>query len=163
METQFRAALQYAVRLLGRKSYTELEMRRKLDKRFPQSPANEQVIERCRELKFLDDGEYARFFARNRIIERLWGPYRVLYELEQRGVPSTLAQTAVDAVWDDIRPEDVMERALGKWLKSHGRIRQLKDLAALRNYLLRQGFDSGKIRERLAEFEIEDRNEANER
>ncbi|MBN2432258.1 MAG: RecX family transcriptional regulator [Acidobacteria bacterium] len=163
METQFRAALQYAVRLLGRKVYTELELRRKLEKRFPQSPANEQVIERCRELKFLDDGEYARFFARNRIIERLWGPFRVLFELEQRGVPPSLAQAAVDAVWCETSHDEVMAKAVRKWLKSHGRIRQWKELAGMRNYLLRQGFDSEKIRECLAGFDIEDRNEADER
>jgi regulatory protein len=163
METQFRAALQYAVRLLSRKSYTELELRRKLDKRFPQSPANEQVIGRCRELNFLDDGQYARFFARNRIIERLWGPHRVLFELEQRGVPPALAQAAVDDVWQETSEAEVLEQAVGKWLKVHGRVRRLQDLARLRNYLLRQGFNSADIRERLNRIKIDDRNEADER
>jgi regulatory protein len=163
METQFRAALQYAVRLLSRKSYTEQELRRKLDKRFPQSPANDQVIRRCRELNFLDDGQYARFFARNRIIERLWGPHRVLFELEQRGVPPALAQAAVEEVWQETSQEDVLERALGKWLKSPGRLHRLQDLARLQNYLLRQGFDSAKIRERLSRIKIDNRNEADER
>jgi regulatory protein len=88
-----RAMRDAALRLLGRREYSMLEMRRKLVARGYQAPQVDGVLALLRDERLLSDERFAESFVRMRI-ERGQGPMRIRAELRERGV----ADTVIDGV-----------------------------------------------------------------
>jgi regulatory protein len=84
---QFREVYQKALDLLGRREHSAWELKQKLRQRFPAFESLEQVLERLQQKHFLSDERFTIAFVRSRVQAKLWGPYRVRAELQQRGVP----------------------------------------------------------------------------
>jgi len=152
MEPLEKAALQYSIRLLSRKDYTVKNLRDKLEKRYPQFPAAQKVIDKLIELNYLDDVRFARSFARSRLIQRLWGPRKVIFELVKRGIDKVSVQQAVDSVLHDYPREGLLDKAFQKWVRTHGNVIQMKDLQKLNRYLLQKGFDPETIGKKLSKI-----------
>ncbi|MEP1472534.1 MAG: regulatory protein RecX [Halieaceae bacterium] len=86
------AAMDY----LTRREHSQLELRRKLKKRFNDDALIEQQLERLVEENLQSDSRYAESFVRQRF-NRGHGPLRIRQEMRQRGVPDGDIQQAMEA------------------------------------------------------------------
>ncbi len=147
MESPEKALLHYAVRLLARKSYSVQSMRRKLERRQGAGPAVEKVIDKLAGLNYLNDFRFAVMYARSRLLERQWGPRRITHELVSQGVAEETAERALDEILTSHPERQIFDSAVAKWHRTHGPVRDLKELKRLNDYLIRQGFSLALIRE----------------
>jgi regulatory protein len=100
-ECGFRDALQEALRFLGIRPRSEVEVRRYLRRRRRPDPVIERVVARLREHKELDDAAFARFWVENRVVFRPRSRRLIRGELRQKGISAGLAEKMVEGVDDE--------------------------------------------------------------
>lgn len=122
----YKTLLNYSFWLLGRKAYTEAEIFERLNRRglkvkLPQiQAAIKKVLERLRELKYLDDDKILENYFEYRLKSRPQGKFLFLHEMHRRGIPFEKAR----AEWEK---RDIEEKPLALELLKK-RERQLKGL-----------------------------------
>jgi regulatory protein len=87
-------ALARALNFLGYRARSEKEVRDRLRRYGYGEQTMGEVVERLKELGYLDDEDFARLVAREKASR--YGPRRVLAELRKSGVDSELAQSVVE-------------------------------------------------------------------
>ena len=132
-------AMTRALNVLGYRARSEGEMREKLERAGYAGGTVEAVIERLRELGYLDDEEFARTAAHEKA--RKYGPRRILIDLKRSGVDD---EVALGAVEEEFTGDDEMEaasRAAERRYNTHER----SDALARRVYgfLARRGYSVG--------------------
>lgn len=116
--------INYALRILSKKRYTEGEMRSKLEGRVKKFEELEekmigQVIERLYELKYLDDERFIRDYIADRINFRPRGKFLIKRELKLKGVDEKL----LDKVFDSLEIDEtemakrILNKVKKKWAK----------------------------------------------
>jgi len=85
-----------ALRILTRRDYSHAELRRRLlDKGFDAARV-EAVLQRCRELGYLDDARYALNRATGLMTMGRAVGTRILFDLRRRGICEEVARTALE-------------------------------------------------------------------
>jgi len=82
--------LPYALRLLGRRARSVAEIRQALQKKEAEPELIEAVIGELKELKFLNDLEFARSWVRSRDRVSPRGEFRLRQELLEKGIAKDL-------------------------------------------------------------------------
>ncbi len=128
-----------ALRFLASRSRSEAEVRRRLASRGVDVDDIKGVVERLRELGYLDDAAFAAAVIRARTERRARGRRLVAEELQSKGVNVNVAERALDACYGDelevARP--VAEREARKLHgRAFGDFRQ-----RLGAFLVRRGFE----------------------
>ncbi len=113
-EGEFIRARDKAFRLLGIRAHSEMELRRKLKSGKFSSAVVERAIERCRELGYIDDGQFARARARILASGKLSGNRRIAFDLKERGVSGDIADAAIAEVDEEIAEEERIRLFLEK-------------------------------------------------
>lgn len=131
--------LAIALRFLASRSRSEAEVRRRLVSRGVDAEEIKSVVERLRELGYLNDAEFAAAVIRARTERRARGRRLVAQELQSKGVSAEVAASALDACYGDeitvARP--VAERQARRLHGSgFGEFRQ-----RLGAFLVRRGFE----------------------
>jgi regulatory protein len=136
-------ALDAGLRLLGQRSHSRFELRRKLGRRGYEEAEVDAAVARLVELRYLDDRLFAEGHVRRRSATR--GPLALSAELAARGVDRSLADQAVR----DFDPEAqlaaatrLVEGLAGR--KSFPGYRELLNSAGAK--LFRRGFAPGIVR-----------------
>jgi len=129
-----------ALRILGYRFNSELELRRKLQRKKFEKAIIDQTMARLRDEKWLDDERFAGAFARTRSRRRI-GAKRIVLELRAAGVDDDVAARAVA---ENIDPEREREQVRTIVQRRAGLERN--KLAA---YLLKQGYDAALVWEIL--------------
>ena len=138
----FEDAIQYAVRALSARSLTEAELIRKLRTRFATQAVIDEVLERLRDLRFIDDGVIATRAAEDSAL----GRYGIQRKLAQRGVAKNLIEDALVTRDSDADLEaalSLVERYSRQWTGERG---YHKGMA----FLMRRGFSGDVIRKSLS-------------
>lgn len=86
-------AISYTFWLLGRRDYTEKELRDRVARKGATPADVERVIARLEDLGLIDDAKYAAAYVRSR--QRKKGPFAIRRELLRKGISETLAETAL--------------------------------------------------------------------
>jgi regulatory protein len=105
-----RAALEAAAAMLARRPRSERDVRRRLAERKFEAALVEETVARLRELKLLDDAEFARTWTESRDRSSPRGRRLIVQELRAAGVAAPTAVEAASAVSD----EDAANRVAGK-------------------------------------------------
>jgi regulatory protein len=92
----------YACRLLARREYSEGELRRKLQIKWPDSDEIDVVIGQLLDEGLLSDQRYSAAFIRSRV-EKWQGPRKIRAELSRRAVPEDVAEQSLEAAAVDWR------------------------------------------------------------
>lgn len=129
-----------ALRILGYRFNSELELRRKLQRKKFEKPIIDATIARLRDEKWLDDERFAGAFTRTRSRKRI-GAKRIALELRAAGVDDDTAQRAIR---ENVDPEN--ERRQLRALIARRAQWERNKLAA---YLLKQGYDAALVWETL--------------
>ncbi|HEY3294651.1 MAG TPA: regulatory protein RecX [bacterium] len=88
-------SLQYAVRLLSVRSYSEKRLREKLAGRQFTPEEIDSAVKRLRDERLLDDRNFAEEFVRTRLLLRPRTGAALLRDLLQRGISKHLAQEVI--------------------------------------------------------------------
>ncbi len=129
-------AMGRALNVLGYRARSEGELRARLLRAGYAGETVDGVVERLRDLGYLDDGEFARNAAREKA--RKYGPRRVYGDLRTSGVGEELARAAVEAEFSGGSELAAAQSAAGRRYNTNER----SDAVARRVYgfLVRRGY-----------------------
>lgn len=146
----------YAVKALGLRMRTEVELRRLMAPRVAPGAAGEQataaVLERLKDYGYLDDVAYAETYARLRHENEKFGPRRVRQDLQRKGVPTDLVDETIEA-----RYGQTDEVQLARQHLERKRIRQPendKESARVMRRLIAAGFSTTTIYKVLRQWNV---------
>ena len=137
--------LNTALRMLARRPYSLAEMRRALERKFPDSDQVRTAIARLRELHYLDDKQFAEQYASSLARNRAFGRWRIRRELKAKLVDYRQIEPALSQAFQETSEHDLLEQSLDKKLRTlHLPLTRAK-LATLCQGLLRRGFRGADI------------------
>ena len=139
--------MQYALRSLGRRMQSRVELERKLLARTTPDVAR-SVLARLEEWGYLDDRAFAEAFVRSH--HGRWGGLRIAAELRRRGVDEGIVREALAA---EGGKEDELARALAllektAWRHKGDHARMVRHLQG-RGYALEVALDAARAYEKL--------------
>ena len=116
------------------------------------SDERDQIIVHLITENFLNEERFACSFARGKHRIKYWGKIRITNELKYKNISQTLINTALK----EITPEEYLE-TFDKLSERHWESLQEKNTLKKRkkfcDYLLRRGFESNLVYEKVKEFE----------
>ena len=131
--------------MLARRAYSVAEMRRELEKKYPDSSQVSKAIARLRELHYLDDKEFAEHYASSLVRNRAYGRYRIRRELKAKLVDYRQIEPALQQAFEETSERDLLEETLAKKVRTLRLPLTRAKLASLCHSLLRRGFRSDDI------------------
>lgn len=145
-----------ALNMLALRARSAAELRRLLLKKKEPADLVDPTIERLLRAGFLDDGSFARQFARSKLLGAGLSRRRVQQELARRGVARDVAESALaDVVSEEhVDEEDGLQRVAKKKLKSLERLEPAVQRRRLYAFLARRGYDSDDIARTLRELTV---------
>ena len=133
-------ALQHAVALLARRSYSERRLREKLAGRGYEAADIGQAIRRLREENLLDDRRYAEDFVRARLTLRPRAASVLARELRQRGIAAKLAQEVAAALAPRESDEELAHDLIRRRASLYSALDETTRRRRLAALLARRGF-----------------------
>jgi regulatory protein len=126
--------------MLARRPYSLAEMRRALEKKYPDSNQVRKAIARLRELHYLDDKKFAEHYASSLARNRAYGRYRIRRELKAKLVDYRQIEPALAQAFEESSERDLLEQTLEKKIRTLRLPLTRAKLATLCQSLLRRGF-----------------------
>ena len=133
-------AKQKAFRLLAVRARSEKELRTKLKEKGYEESIVREVTARLRELRYLDDESFARGWARNLAVNRLWGNIRIEASLREKGIPRELIEQVIREVREELSEQKALRALLKKKEGVHSLRMDDRDKRRLVRSLMRKGF-----------------------
>jgi len=131
--------------MLARRPYSLAEMRRALERKFPDSEQVRAAIARLRELHHLDDKTFAEQYASSLARNRAFGRQRIRRELKAKLVDYRQIEPALSQAFEETSERDLLEQTLDKKLRTLRLPLTQSKLASLCQGLMRRGFRGGDV------------------
>jgi regulatory protein len=139
-----------AINSLARRAYSVFEMRTYLERRAGDKDVVKGILERLKQLDYLDDARYARQFVRLHTELRKQGPFRIARDLRARGVPDRHIEDALAERLAESNESALVRERLERRIKSLRGPLDERRVASLYRSLLRAGFSADTIRRELS-------------
>lgn len=151
------AAKQKAFRLLSLRPHSEKELEKKLrEKGFPAVVVKE-TLEKLHDLKYLNDASFANQWARNLVVNRLWGNRKVIASLRGKGVEAELINLSIEQARQELPEEEAVETLIKKKAaKRKTAALDFKEKHKIFQSLMGRGFPPGLILNKLGRIKKED-------
>jgi regulatory protein len=146
-----RAARRSALLRLARRDQSSSELRRALERQGHAPDAVEHTLARLAQAHLLDDQAFAERFAR-RALERGLGSKRIGLALGVRGLPRDLVRIGLERAQNDTPEAAVLDRLAQSYWRRHARLERQRRLRRLWGFLLRRGFASALVADRLRDL-----------
>ena len=139
-----------ALTLLSRRELSTQQLRDRLARKQFDPDDIDRAVQRLADNRVLDDRRVALASARTDASVKGYGRRRALQHLQQLGVSSDIAESAVDEVFGDIDEGAMLDAAIEKRLRG-GTVRTLgpREKARLIRHLVARGFAPSQIFARL--------------
>lgn len=131
--------------MLARRAYSVAELRRVLERKFPENPGIGEAIARLRQLGYLDDKKFAEHYASSLARNRAFGRYRVRRELKAKLVDYRHIEPALRQAYEETNEPELLARVLEKKLRTVRLPVTASKLSSLCQSLLRRGFRADDI------------------
>ena len=139
-----------ALKLLAVRSRSEADLRAKL---FEKQPGDSRAIDACmtrlKEMGLVDDLRFAESYTRSRIAIKAVGRTRLARELAARRVDRETIRKALDLVFEQEGEDELIDRAIRKHVRMHGRPNDRAAAKKLFSHLARLGFEFDLIRRKM--------------
>jgi regulatory protein len=147
-EAALLATYDRALNMLALRARSAGELRRQLVRKGEPTERVDAAIQRLTAAGFLDDGAFARQFARSKAIGAGMSRRRIEQELRRRGVSRDVGDGAIAEVFaeEDLDEAAVVERAARKKLRALRNLDVDTRNRRLYAYLARRGYDLDDIR-----------------
>lgn len=146
---------EYAMRSLSVRPQSASELREKLRRRAATPQDSAEVLAKLEHYGYLDDKKMAENFAAARRENQLHGKFRVLRDLQQRRISSTVARKAVESVFQGADEIALIDEFLSRKYRKVALPEYLaepKHLASAYRRLLYAGFSSAAIGKALRRY-----------
>ena len=140
-QSQLRAALAKAYRLLAVRARSEKELRDALARAQFVEAIIDVAVEDCKQQRFIDDANFARQFIQSRRRNRPMGRQRLAIELRQKGVDAEIIATALDEFFAEQTQLALADQLAEKQRKRLANLPPPKARQRLADFLRRRGFD----------------------
>ncbi len=137
------------LRALMRRAHSVYEMRQALERRAEEKSLARRVLERLKREGLLDDGRYARQFARQHAESRRQGRFRIARDLRARGVPDRHIEAALEEIFTETDEAVLVRKRIERRLRGLRGPLDERRVASLYRSLMRAGFSSDLIRTEL--------------
>ena len=153
-ESDVTRARSYALWILSRRSISSKKLLEKIKEQYNMDAAN-AAVERMQELGLVNDTDYARRCASDLFRLRHFSVARVVQELRQRGIDSSLARQVAEEVAEEMAPDpqEVLRSLLET--KFSGRLETEKDRRRTIAALQRMGYRWEDIRTAIGALDEE--------
>jgi regulatory protein len=149
-------ALQYAVKLLSSRAYSEKKIREKLRARTYSQTEIDGAVSRLIEERLIDDRKYAEAFVRTRL-EPPPRPAMILDgKLMQRGISKPLAHEVTKSLAPNPADENLAGELVRRKKKQYAALDDAIRRRRLTSFLARRGFSFGTISKVLSSRNRED-------
>ena len=137
-----------ALRMLAARALSALEVQRRLLRKGHSKASAELAVQGLLDVGLINDGEFARHYARTRARRQRFGPRRLVADLKRMGVKEQVALTAVSEALaeDGLDAGDMLRDAAARKVRSLKGVDTETARRRLRAYLLRRGFSGNEIR-----------------
>lgn len=108
-------AYHHALRLLGYRQRSQLEIKRRLLRQGYATAAVEVALQRLSEKRFVDDDAFARYWLEHRQRNRPRGARAIGYELRQKGVDKEIIEQVLEGVDEEASAWNAIEGKLSRW------------------------------------------------
>ena len=150
-QANLRKAKQKALRLLGIRDHSKAELQKKLS-RSSDGEAARLAAERMEQLGLVDDEAFARKYAAELMLHKLYSRERTVYELTAKGIGRELAEKSADGVGAE--PREQAAKLLRK--KFPRGLAEKADKRRANALLSRYGYRWDEIREAIALYGTEE-------
>lgn len=142
-----RSTYDRALDLLAIRARSVAELRRKLIQKGEEAAAVDETIARLIDQRLLDDAEFARQFARAKVVSAGASRRRISAELARKGVERSVADRAIDELGETegIDPSTAITRVAEKKWKSLSKLDDRTAKRRLYAFLARRGFNPDEI------------------
>jgi regulatory protein len=139
-----------ALKILAARSCSEGELRDKLAaKGWAEAGVIEGCIERLKDLNYINDDLFAHSYASYRVSLKPVGRARLARELAVRKVPRNRIDKALDLIFGELAEETLIDRAIDRRIRTHGRPSDRAATKRMFDYLGRLGFEYDLISRKL--------------
>lgn len=139
-----------ALKILAARPRSESQLRERLLSRpWAEPEAVESCIERLKELGYVNDKSFAESYANYRLSLKPVGRSRVARELAGKKVARETINRALDQVFDEAGEEALIDRAIEKRMRTHGRPTDQGGAKRMFDHLARLGFEYDLIVRKL--------------
>ncbi|MEN6358871.1 MAG: regulatory protein RecX [Smithella sp.] len=151
------AAKQKAYRLLALRPHSEKELEKKLrEKGFP-AVVIKETLEKLHDLKYLNDASFANQWARNLVVNKLWGNKKIGLSLREKGLATELINVSIEKAREELSEEDAVEILIKKKAaKKKLATFDVKEKQRIFQSLMGRGFPPGLILNKLGRIKKED-------
>ncbi len=140
-----------ALNMLAARSCSEGQLRDRLKaKGWAEPDLVEDCIKRLKELGYVNDDSFARSYATYRVSSKPLGRARLARELAAKKVSRNSIDGALDLVFGDVPEETLIDRAIGRRIRSHGRPADRAAAKRMFDHLARLGFEYDLIVRKLS-------------
>ena len=148
-----RSTYDRALDLLAIRGRSVTELRRKLIQKGEDSAAVDETIAKLIDQKLLDDAEFARQFARAKVVGPGASRRRISAELARKGVSRSVADKAIDELGETegIDLSAAINRVAEKKWKTLAKLGEDTARRRLYGFLARRGFNPDEIRAAMTE------------
>ena len=140
---------------LAVREHSAMELRRKLQQRFYKSEICDlsALVERCllemQESDFQSDERFTRRFVESKLTNKPRGPFKILQDLQNRGISNELAQTVLNELSD----QDIWVKKAVECLACIQKNAKIQTQATLSQKLYHRGFAWETIEQALEEYQ----------
>ncbi|HSB08458.1 MAG TPA: RecX family transcriptional regulator [Blastocatellia bacterium] len=138
-----------ALRMISIRSYSEGELRDRLERRSAGAEIVDECIRRLKELGYVNDELFAHSYASYRVRSRPLGRARLAHELAIKKVSPKRINEALDLVYGEVGEEQLIDRAIGKRIRKYGRPADRASAKRMFDHLVRLGFEYDLILRKL--------------
>ena len=139
-----------ALRILAARSCSEGQLRERLSaKGWAEPSLVDECIARLKEIGLVNDALFAHSYANYRVNSKPLGRARLARELALKKVPRARADEALDLVFAEAPEEALIDRAIERRLRTHGRPCDRAAAKRMFDHLARLGFEYDLIIKKL--------------
>lgn len=142
--TEARQARDYILCLLGRRAYSESEVRQRLRRKHFSDAAMESAVQDLRRLGLLDDRQFAQAWVRGRAAAGGTGRRRLEWELRSRGVDRQVIAESLAGIGGEKEFSLALEAAQRRYARLRNEEPEVLR-RKLASFLLRRGFEYENI------------------
>jgi regulatory protein len=144
-----------ALKILSTRSCSEGQLRDRLTKRWVDAGLVEDCIKRLKELGYINDDLFARSYATHRISSKPLGKARLARELAVKKISRNQAEDAIALAFEELPEEGLIDKAISRRLRTHGRPADRAAAKRLFDHLARLGFEYDLIVRKLRALKTE--------
>jgi regulatory protein len=131
--------------MLARRELSEAQVRQRLTRKGHDTDAVDAAVTRLREARAIDDARVAEAIAHTEVSVKRRGRLRIRRQIEQAGIAPATARRAIDAVFEAVDDDALLEASLARRLRGRDRIADAAEFRRLYRYLIVQGFESDRV------------------